>query len=367
MSSDLQSWKPVSTLLDVKSGSRISPTSSLSWGVNFECATFFSFGDREYLIVGVEEEDSTRWHNGHYLLWLAGDLVMENGEPRFQIKGHGILDHGILYAAHIFRDAQGRLLQLGWADEAAKPSAVSAQGWAGCLGHPRELFEVTQAITEAARDSDSWVIDERRGTMTTLGVRPAPQLTALRSGSGCSRLSDLQKVRSRDVEINATFSDIKRGTRFTFNVLSSPDMSEATSITFDLSANQLVIDRSRSSLAQIGASSSEVASLCMLPGEDLQVRIFVDNSIIEVFVNDRLSMTSRVYPSLPGSTGVSYDFADFDEDKITIRFWTQLRNAWPERDSGHDILEELHPLRASSKPSTTITEKELHRTAEVQA
>lgn len=366
-SSDLQSWKSVSIILDAEAGARISPTSSLSWGVNFECASFFTLGGQEYLIVGVEEEDTARCHNGHCLLWLAGKLALEDGEPRFQIKGHGVLDHGILYAAHIFRDAQRRLLQLGWADEAAKPSTVSTQGWAGCLGHPRELFGVTKPISETCRHLDEWVMDEENGTMTTLGVRPAPQVDLLRNGSGYHQLSALDMVHSKQVDLSATLSDLSGNEKLVFNVLASADMSEATSITFDLVADQVIIDRSRSSLTNIGAITPEIGLLHLLPGEDLQVRIFVDNSIVEVFVNERLSLTTRVYPVLPDSTGISYDLGDFDERKVELSFWTDLKIAWPERDSGIHILEEMHPLRLVAKAGETVTANELHRTAEVPA
>ena len=262
MSSDLQSWQPVSILLEAERESRISPTSPSNWGVNFECASFFSFDDRNYLLVGVEEEDTTRHHNGHYLLWLTGDLIMVNGKPRFQVTGHGILDHGLLYAAHIFRDAEGRLLQLGWADETAKPSAISSQGWAGCLGHPRELFEITKPITEARRNIDAWVVNEEKGTMTTLGVRHAPQVESLRDGA-VSSLNSLASTRSRNLEIKASFSCLELKEKFTFNVLSSPDMSETTSIIFDLPAGQVIVDRSLSSLSHIGTSSPEVGPFDM--------------------------------------------------------------------------------------------------------
>ncbi|KAH8171953.1 Arabinanase/levansucrase/invertase [Sarocladium implicatum] len=366
MSNDLQSWEPVSTLLSAKKESQVSATSSSNWGVNFECASFFSLNGREYLIVGVEEEDTTRHHNGHYLLWLVGDLVMVDGRPRFQVTGHGVLDHGILYAAHIFRDAQGRLLQLGWADETAKPSAVSSQGWAGCLGHPRELFEITKPVDESCRSRDEWLVDEEKGTMTTLAVRPAPQVDSLRSGSA-SGLSQLPRTSSKSFEIKASFTNLQENEKLVFNVLSSPDMSETTGIIFDMSSGQVIIDRSRSSLSQIGTSSPEVASLNMLPGEDLQVRVFVDNSIVEVFVNERIAMITRVYPVLPESTGISYDLGNRDENKIALECWTELKNAWPDRASGHHILGELHPLRSSPKMSEVIPDNELHRVPEVPA
>lgn len=36
----------------------------------------------------------------------------------------------------------------------------------------------------------------------------------------------------------------------------------------------------------------------------MQVRVFIDRSVIEVFVNSRSVLTARAYPTLAGSTGV---------------------------------------------------------------
>jgi len=49
----------------------------------------------------------------------------------------------------------------------------------------------------------------------------------------------------------------------------------------------------------------EMQSTYIEEGEKLKVRIFVDKSVIEVFVNDRISCVSRVYPTLNDSAGVS--------------------------------------------------------------
>jgi hypothetical protein len=78
-------------------------------------------------------------------------------------------------------------------------------------------------------------------------------------------------------------------------------------------------------------------------------------------------LTTRVYPVLSDSTGISYDLGDFDERKVELEFWADLKSAWPERDSGIHILEELHPLRPVAKTGETITTNELHKTAEVPA
>ncbi|KAG8407799.1 hypothetical protein J3459_018345 [Metarhizium acridum] len=61
-------------------------------------------GETDYMIVGVEEAEESKRHNGHSLLWMSGKFVLnEHNLPTFDIRGHGMLDHGVLYAAHIFK------------------------------------------------------------------------------------------------------------------------------------------------------------------------------------------------------------------------------------------------------------------------
>lgn len=350
LSDDLVKWDYLCVLLDVKGGSGVSSTSSFSWGMNFECASFFTLGKTDYIIIGVEEEDSSTHHNGHYLLWISGTLILRDGKPRFHTSGHGVLDSGLLYAAHIFRDAQGRLLQLGWAAESAKSSAVRSQGWAGCLGHPRELFQVTKPIAEVG-SSQQWTVDEASGRMTTLGIRPAPQIATLRQPN-FSSLETFCLIQSANFEVEARFSDLSGTEKFIFNVRASPDFAEVTQIIIDLQNEQISIDRSRSSLTELGNQTSDVGRIDLLPGEDLNIRFFVDGSVVEVYANERFAMTSRIYPSMDTSTLASYDFGGFDKSSVAFKCWEGLRSAWPARDAGFNLLEDLHPLRVGPEPVT---------------
>lgn len=344
-SRDLLDWNPVTTILDVEDGSQVSATSELRFGKNFECASFFTLDQKDYMIVGVEEDVHSTRHNRHYNMWLCGKIVLENGQPRFKITSHGLLDHGVLYAAHIFTDAENRLLQLGWADETAKRNVVKNQGWAGCLTHPRELYQISRSITEQAKDENIWEINEETGMMTTLGIRPAPQLRDLRPEDSIISLRSLKAIRSTNYEMQATFKALSGNERFIFNVRESPNSVEVTEIVFDLLRSSIAVNRSHSSLEKLGTDTFESGQFRLGAEEELHVRIFVDESIIEVFANDRFSLSSRIYPSLDTSTGASYDFGDFDERNVEFEYWEGLKNAWPRRNANEIIMEDMHQLK----------------------
>lgn len=328
-SSNLLEWKPLSTILDVEFNAKITATTGLNLAMNFECSSFFTLNQKDYLIVGLEEDSRSSRHNGHVNMWLGGTLELENGVPKFNISNHGILDNGVLYAAHIFYDAEGRLLQLGWADETAQRDVVTEQGWAGCLTHPRELYQVLKPITASARCESIWDIDEKRGIMTTLGVRPASQLRDLKPNKSFTALSKFKEMQGKHFEIEATFKHLSGNEKLSFNVRESSDSVEVTKITFDKGC--VTVDRTYSSAQKLGASSPNSGALHLLLGEDLHVQIWVDGSVVEVFANGRCAITSRIYPSLDTSTGASYDFGDFNEENVQFECWEGLKNAWPGR------------------------------------
>lgn len=331
-------WNYLSTILNVESGSRISANNDVCFGFNFECASFFSISNNDYLLVGVEEGHDSPRHNGHLLLWLAGTLVLREGKPYFEISGHGLLDHGVLYASHIFRDSEDRLLQLGWADETAEDHIVKEQGWAGCLAYPRELFEISEPLhPEVAKRNPQWTVDEVSGHMSTLGIRPAPQLSDLRKAGSSLKLRDFQGLRATTFEVKATFPSLSGTERFTFNVRESPDGLEVTKIIIDVESGCICVDRSQSSLLNLGTTTPDIGSFRLLPGEDVHVTLYVDVSIIEIYANDRFAMTSRIYPSLPTSVYASCDLGGFEGHKACFEIWYESKNAWPARDTGHPM------------------------------
>ncbi|PVH77647.1 glycoside hydrolase family 32 protein [Cadophora sp. DSE1049] len=359
-SKDLLDWQPTCTLLEVEANAKIMPTSELNFGMNFECASFFTIGERHYIVIGVEEDKTSKKHDCHALLWLSGTLRLENGKPKFNITSHGQLDHGIAYAAHIFRDAEGRILQLGWANEAANREVVEKQGWAGFLTHPKELYEISVPISRIEGDMDRWTIDENSGAMTTLGMRLAPQVSQLQQTAPITSLDGLRSLRSTNYEIAAKYRNLSGTERFTFNVRESPSSVEVTKIIFDLANHRISVHRSRSSLENLGEGSPDEGKFFLLPGEELDVRVMVDNSVVEVFANGRFAVTSRVYPSLESSRGVSWDFGGFDEGCVEVECWEGLRGAWPERSGEVEVEEVMDaPVLRDEKHRMTAGELEL--------
>ncbi|KAL5349025.1 hypothetical protein ACLOAV_006451 [Pseudogymnoascus australis] len=333
-SDDLLSWTELCVLFEAPSETPISQhPSSLHISKNFECGAFFTLNGREYIITAVEPGSATR-----YVLWMCGTLSLTPaGTPTFTPLSHGALDHGIYYGPHVFRGAKNEVLLSGWADEDldASPALKTTQGWSGCLTLPRELFTLSRPLTSAdpdAVDAHLWARDEVSGTMTTLGVRPARQLRGLRSGSMIYSLEALRHLRSKAYEIEARFRGLAGTELLTFNIRQSPADEEVTRIIFSLATNSISIDRSHSSLLH-GRRTPDSGPFKLQDAEDLHVRIFVDNSILEVYANGRFALSTRVYPSRPDALGASCAFEGLDAASagVWMQVWEGLVGAWPER------------------------------------
>ena len=86
--------------------------------------------------------------------------------------------------------------------------------------------------------------------------------------------------------------------------------------------SQIVVDTSRSStLPDVRSRPPEVAPVLLDKDEPLELRIFIDKSIVEVFVNDRQCVTLRVYPERADSIGVSLQAQGRDARLIALDAW----------------------------------------------
>jgi beta-fructofuranosidase len=135
------------------------------------------------------------------------------------------------------------------------------------------------------------------------------------------------------------------------NVLRSPDAEEQTSITFYNFDRKLSIwydtkavvclDGSRSSTrpdvwirppertdVDYGPRDWASAPTATTPGKLLRLRVFIDRSVVEVFVNGRHYLAQRVYPGRKDSVGVSLRAQGQDAVLKKLDAW-QMKFIWP--------------------------------------
>jgi beta-fructofuranosidase len=238
-------------------------------------------GDRHVLLISVIPEF-------RHTYYLTGDYVQQ----RFHPAKRGKTDHGAyFYAAQTMRDDADRRLMWGWLKEGRSQEAQLASGWSGVMSLPR-------------------VLELRPDGMLSMSV--APELTILRDQH--SHWADLSIssyaaetgpcLQGRCLEISAEFELID-AEKFGFWIHCSPNGDERTMIAYDAAEQSLIVDRQQSSLDSAVDKSLEVAPLPLAASETLKLHVYIDHSVVEVFANARVCLTSRVYPTRSDSVGVS--------------------------------------------------------------
>lgn len=246
-------------------------------GAVWECPNIFALDGKHVLIVSALPQQEVLYMIGEYL------------DRRFAPGRTSALEPGgSFYAPQVMRDARERWLIWGWLREARPTQAQRAAGWSGVMSLPRSI-----SITDDG----------------ALCMRPVDELASLREGharhAGVTLEDDAAKPLAEGVnmEIIAVVAP-GNAQRAGFYVFESPDGAERTCVYYDRGAQALVIDRERASLDAETVRDVCAAPLSLAEGEPLTLRIFLDASVIEVFANDRVSMSSRVYPTLASSRGV---------------------------------------------------------------
>tara|TARA_Y100000814_G_C12338578_1_gene403639 strand:+ start:117 stop:716 length:600 start_codon:yes stop_codon:yes gene_type:complete len=154
----------------------------------------------------------------------------------------------------------------------------------------------------------------------------------------------LEGIEGTTLEIKAEV-DMGEASTFGMKVLASPNGEEETIITFNIEKNNITVDFSNSSLDTSikhyqrtmnfmtsepnPIATSQVAPFSLKKNEKLEIQIFIDKSIIEIFANGRQCITQRVYPTRSDSRGIEI-FSSGDVSFINnLRVWDMSpTNQW---------------------------------------
>ncbi len=236
-------------------------------GVIWECPNFLPLRPTSVLIVSADRPIRKPFYwTGRY------------ESRRFEAKKMGAIDDGgYCYAPQVFVDGKGREILFGWIPEGRTVAAQKASGWAGAQSIPR-LLEVSSA-----------------GDVL---MHPIPEFEMLRG----AEVGDPAKLRGDSYEVAAEFAASDFG-QSGLALRVSGDGRLRTVLLYDARTHQLSLDRTHSSDTKDNEQDVRTASLSLASGEPLRLRVFLDRSIIEVFANDRVVMTSRIYPPAVACVG----------------------------------------------------------------
>lgn len=237
----------------------------------WECPNLIHFPDgTATLLVSLMKAQGVYAMDGKY-----EDCKLQAGTMRPFDLGNSF------YAPNTVVLPDGRTILFGWMKE-TMPGRQEA-GWQGMLTIPREIVKY----------GDGFV-----------GVRPVTEMTRMHSQRLLTRKdftlrsgeNALKGVHSRNCEILIEFEAGNLG-ELILEVNKSGRGEEKTVISYDSISDYVSVDASRcNGAARVGG---------YVQGRGVtQMRIFLDGSAMEVFVNDRESLTTRTYPTRPDSDGM---------------------------------------------------------------
>lgn len=345
-SRDLEDWEYLHTFIE---GDRFTVL-----GDDGACPYFWPIGDRHILIF------FSHMSGGQY--WL-GDYDRER--DKFVVDAHGLFNFGAAFPGGVHAptaapDGNGGVIVL-FNMNPGKPTYRMNDYLGGFFGDRSASGGVDGDPSRYARDWDQILTLPRRLTLRgkyELNVEPAGDVDSLRYDHrhvGRTVLPANREIVLDDVKGNAIELQIeidpKLASMFEVDVLRSANKEECTRICFfnkrgykyrepfagDVRSNLVVstilsdpvryesvvtIDTSRAStLPDALSRPPESAPVFIEPDEPVRLRIFVDRSVVEVFVNERQCVAVRVYPEREDSTGVSLLSQGQESELLSLDCW----------------------------------------------
>jgi beta-fructofuranosidase len=266
-STDLRHWTYLHPLIERSIGGKTA-TNPVDKGDMWECPDFFPLGGKHVLLVSTMGK--VHWKVGEYR------------DHRFVPETEGLVDAGAYYAAKSMVDHQGRRILWGWIPEMRPVEEHRAAGWAGAMALPRVLaLNRTNELEMTVHPA----LEVLRGSHS--GVGKSMGEVALKQSLADMRIENLA------AELNAEVLP-RDGTGATLTLRSNEGKAVVTV--------RCAFHRGSGELQVNGATVHLSAPV----NQPVQFRLFLDGSVLEVFVNRTTVMTVRVYDLPAGPLRIDF-------------------------------------------------------------
>lgn len=269
----------------------------------WECPNFFALDGQYILLFSLSP-------NFQGVYYYVGDY----DGLRFYPNKEGYLETGpIFYAPQVRQFDDERMILFAWLLEGRSDEENEQAGWAGVQSLPVTLE-----------------LDDSKNLIT----RPVNEINLLRESNYV--LHDVHlpannfheiPLRGRMIEIDAEFENIQG--ELGFQVLTTPDNMETTKFGYDFLRGEAYLDTIQSSLTKGCMRSRQTAKLLIDRGGTLKIRAFIDKSVIELFINDQVRISGRVYPTREDAELIKIYSHNQELILKTLNLWN-FRGIWPD-------------------------------------
>ncbi len=308
-SKDLATWEYLHPFLENDRWARV--------GDDGACPYFWPIGSgehRKHVLLHFSHK-----RGGMYML---GDYDTER--DKFVVRHGGDFNHGPVHPGGVHAPS-------ACPDPANAGAVISifnmnpakgTQGWNQLMTLPMRLTLLPPEDPDKLRIVPAGDIESLRHEHQHLELTPLP----------ADKQIVLENIKGNTMEINAVIDP--RGAReVVMDVLRSPGAEEYTRMVIQKGrgsrrSNTITLDNTRSSiLPDVRSRPPETAQFSRSGDEPLELRIFIDRSVVEVFVNSRQYVALRVYPGREDSVGVSLRAAGSDATLRSLDAW-QLKSIY---------------------------------------
>jgi len=272
------------------------------------CPYFWPIGEKHMLLY------FSHMSGGKYLL---GDY--DKARDKFVVTGGGDFNFGPagpagVHAPSASPDGKGGVIVIFNMNPGKR-----TEGWNQIMTLPRRLTLIGQDQLAIVPAGD---VESVRGEHQRVDPMTLP----------ANKEIVLDGVRGNAMEIVAEI-DPKGSPMVEMNVLRSPNKEEFTRIALFKhrgyrGKSLITIDSSYASLLPDARSRApETAPVSLGRDEPLNLRVFVDRSVVEVFINGKQCVAVRVYPGREDSVGVSLRSQGQDAELKSLDAW-QMKNIY---------------------------------------
>ncbi len=299
------------------------------------CPYFWPIGDDKHILLMY-----SHMTGGQYLL---GDY--DKVRDKFVVTDGGLFNFGPstpsgLHAPSAAPDGKGGVIVIFNMNQ-----GMPSRGWNQIMTLPRllTLDEDKRLLMAPAGDIESLrqahqqlgpvtlpanqeiILEQIQGNALELSLELAP---------GDAPMVELNVLRSPGREELTRIAFYKhRGRRYRQRLSKTAAMNASSAAMQKLPQryeSMITIDTSYSStLPEALSRAPETAPVYIAPDEPLQLRVFIDRSVVEVFVNGRQCLATRVYPGREDSLGVSLRSQGQSTTLTKMEAW-QMRSIWDE-------------------------------------
>jgi beta-fructofuranosidase len=244
------------------------------FGDMWECPAIENIGGKDVFLFCPQHlllpgRGQSRNHNGYIIGNMDWETLTFTPDGQFHVLDFGFDSYAAAFANNL-KDPDKAII-IAWMGMPDVSYPTDEENWAGCLTLPREL-----------------TVRRRR-----LIQQPLPELKKLReervplkeNAAGCFELP-----KAAEIELDCRKGDVR------IDLFTDENGSGGLSIIYDDAGKEIAVDRSN---MQITFNEQE-GSVRKRPMENelSHLRIFVDSSSIEIFVNDGDAVfTSRIFPT----------------------------------------------------------------------